>query len=469
MNTDSLNKNKNEVCVRYLDAYPDLLPLHKNNRSRYPFLLESVARGTPQARYDILFAFPGETLVQYQSGTEPDENILSKFDALWKKSEQSSHCYVDVPFTGGWFTFLSYELAAIIEPGLKIPYSNTGNSKGTPLACFTRVPAAIIRDHQLKRIVLVAEHGNKGMLDKMQFDVFSGLQSVTDQHTDKPMDNVSLDIVEEDNKNYLASVEKIKRYIVDGDVFQVNLSRLWHTTLPENKNAADLYSSLRTSNPAPFAGLASYENFSIISSSPERLVMVRNNQVETRPIAGTRPRSQDPAQDESRTQELISDPKERAEHIMLIDLERNDLGRVCETGSVRLDELMVIETYSHVHHIVSNVCGKLKQGATPADVIRAVFPGGTITGCPKIRCMQILAELEKAPRGAYTGSMGYINLDGSMDLNILIRTMVLDGDKLELRAGGGIVMDSEPAKELLETRAKAQGMLAALGGEQYEL
>jgi len=161
--------------------------------------------------------------------------------------------------------------------------------------------------------------------------------------------------------------------------------------------------------------------------------------------------------------ELMSDPKERAEHVMLIDLERNDLGRVCEPGSVTVDELMVLESYSHVHHIVSNVCGHLRKNVTPGQVIRAVFPGGTITGCPKVRCMQILAELEQSTRGPYTGAMGYINLDGGMDLNILIRTMVLTGDQLELRAGGGIVADSVPDRELNETRAKARGLLLALG------
>ena len=160
--------------------------------------------------------------------------------------------------------------------------------------------------------------------------------------------------------------------------------------------------------------------------------------------------------------ELIANPKERAEHVMLIDLERNDLGRICEPGSVEVDEMMVIESYAHVHHIVSNVRGRLRAGITPGSALRAVFPGGTITGCPKVRCMEIIAELETSPRGAYTGSFGYLNRDGSMDLNILIRTMVLHGTRLRLRAGAGIVADSEPEAELDETRAKARGLLEAL-------
>jgi anthranilate synthase component 1 len=193
---------------------------------------------------------------------------------------------------------------------------------------------------------------------------------------------------------------------------------------------------------------------------------VRNGIVETRPIAGTRPRSDSPAADAVYSDELLAHPKERAEHIMLIDLERNDLGRICVPGSIEVNELMVLESYAHVHHIVSNVRGRLREDILPGEVIRAVFPGGTITGCPKVRCMEIIAELEQTARGAYTGSMGYINRDGSMDLNILIRSMVSRGNRLQLRAGAGIVADSVASAELEETRAKARGLLRALGLDQ---
>jgi anthranilate synthase component 1 len=185
---------------------------------------------------------------------------------------------------------------------------------------------------------------------------------------------------------------------------------------------------------------------------------------ETRPIAGTRPRGEDDASDRDLSVELISHPKERAEHVMLIDLERNDLGRVCMPGSVEVDELMVVESYAHVHHIVSNVRGRLRPEVLPGDALRAVFPGGTITGCPKVRCMEIIDELEPLARAAYTGTFGYINRDGSMDTNILIRTLQLDGPDLCFRAGGGIVADSDPAAELQETRAKARGLRLALEG-----
>ena len=267
---------------------------------------------------------------------------------------------------------------------------------------------------------------------------------------------------EDDPNEFLEAVRRIGRYIRDGDVFQVNLSRAWRGRLAQGGTVANLYRRLRLHNPAPFAGLAVWRDQAVISSSPERLVRVRAGLAETRPIAGTRPRGAAREADLAYASELLVHPKERAEHVMLIDLERNDLGRVCMPGTVRVNELMVLESYAHVHHIVSNVQGQLYSGVTPGQVIRAVFPGGTITGCPKVRCMQIIAELEGAGRGAYTGSMGYLNHDGDMDLNILIRTLVSDGSRISLRAGAGIVADSVPEQELEETRAKARGLLLAL-------
>ena len=189
---------------------------------------------------------------------------------------------------------------------------------------------------------------------------------------------------------------------------------------------------------------------------------MRDGVASTRPIAGTRPRRHDHSDDVVRLQELLSHPKERAEHVMLIDLERNDLGRICDAGTVQVDEFMTLESYAHVHHIVSNVRGRIRSDVTPGQAIAAVFPGGTITGCPKVRCMEIIAELERLPRSAYTGSMGYLNRDGSMDLNILIRTLEIHDDRVTLRAGAGIVADSDPVRELEETRAKARGLIRAL-------
>jgi anthranilate synthase component I len=277
---------------------------------------------------------------------------------------------------------------------------------------------------------------------------------------------------EEDPRAYLARVRRAKEYVRAGDIYQANLSRPWEVRIggsaahAQAAPAAALYQRLCAANPAPFAALAQWRGVAILSSSPERLVRVVGRRIDTRPIAGTRPRSRRPGGDRDEMTELAAHPKERAEHIMLIDLERNDLGRVCEPGTVRVDEFMTIESYTHVHHIVSNVSGELKGEVTPIGALRAVFPGGTITGCPKFRCMQIIAELEGAGRGAYTGSLGYLTRDGRLDLNILIRTMSLSAQHLTFRAGAGIVADSDPERELEETRAKARGLLAALEGPE---
>ena len=215
---------------------------------------------------------------------------------------------------------------------------------------------------------------------------------------------------------------------------------------------------MKKANPAPFSALIQYENFSIISSSPERLFSVNDRVLETRPIAGTHPRGKGNL-DKTQKDNLISHPKEIAEHVMLLDLERNDMGRVCEYGSVFVNEIMTLETYPFVHHIVSNIKGKLRKNVGIKGVVKALFPGGTITGCPKVRCMEIINELEQMPREAYTGSVGYISQNGKMDFNILIRSFIHEGDTLSFRAGAGIVYDSIPKKELAETRHKAAGLL----------
>jgi anthranilate synthase component 1 len=270
------------------------------------------------------------------------------------------------------------------------------------------------------------------------------------------------DLEEEDPERYLTAVTRALEYIAAGDIYQANLSRCWRARMSADVDPSDLFRRLRKTNPGPFSGIASFTDRTIVTSSPERLVRVRNGRVETRPIAGTRPRGADEASDAALVSELRAHPKEQAEHVMLIDLERNDLGRICEAGTVEVDEFMTIETYAHVHHIVSNVRGRLRADVTPGEIIKAVFPGGTITGCPKVRCMQIIGELEGVARGAYTGSLGYLNRDGSMDLNILIRTLEVMNRDVLLRAGAGIVADSVPERELQETRAKARGLLRAL-------
>lgn len=431
----------------------NLLALHRANPQRYPFLLESVA-SSDSSHFDILFAFPQETLTlshdeKLTGYSDVDGNdFLNNLSHWWESRRDNAINCEYLPFSGGWFLYLGYELSKQVEPTLKL------KSSSTPIAYATRIPAAILYDHKDDSTYYICEE---------QFDYIAQLKSDAKQaeqffHTSL---STLCKIKEEDENQYLNSVKKVKQYIIDGDVFQVNLSRLWKMD-GSDVNSVELYQKLRETNPAPFSGLAIHNNFSIISSSPERLISVKNGLAQTRPIAGTRRRELDKEKDQTLKDELIAHPKERAEHIMLIDLERNDLGRICTPGTIKVDELMILESYAHVHHIVSNVCGELKEGILPGEIIKAVFPGGTITGCPKVRCMEIISELETEARGAYTGSMGYLNHNGDMDINILIRTITLENNTLSFRAGAGLVADSVPQAELEETRHKARGLLLAL-------
>lgn len=437
--------------TRQLDNTYDLLALHRVNPQHYPFLLESVAHGTISSRFDILFAFP-ESEIRLDLHNPESVDFLAGLDEQWDTLREQNNEERELPFSGGWFLYLGYELAAQIEPSLSLPLANDE----LPTACAVRIPAAIINDHLLGKAFLVAEPGREGLLDEINLDLFRCGGATFNSG------KLSINLSEEDPDQYIDGVNRIKQYIVEGDVFQVNLSRSWNGELQSTESPDNIYQRLRDRNPAPFAGLAVIDDVAIISSSPERLVRVSEGWLETRPIAGTRPRGNHDQADQALREELLAHPKEQAEHIMLIDLERNDLGRVCIPGTIEVNELMVPESYAHVHHIVSNVRGRLRDGVTPGEIIRAVFPGGTITGCPKVRCMEIISELEAVGRSAYTGSMGYLNHDGSMDLNILIRTIIQQGNAICLRAGAGIVADSVPEKELEETRAKARGMVLAL-------
>ncbi len=461
----TLNSSTPGYVCRRLATVPDLVALHARDPQRYPHLLASVAQGTPRARYDILFAFPGDTLaldstlqLSRNDRAQGRGDFLDALDAEWRRlsvTAAGDGPEEDMPpFTGGWFVYLGYELAAQIEPTV----GAIRHDAVFPVAFATRMPAAIIIDHVAAQTLLVCE-------TERAAEILPALEA--DARTAAVMPAEALEtgpVEEEDPARFIEQVRQAQEYIRAGDVFQVNLSRRWRIPLRAPASAASLYRRLCAANPAPFAGLMTLDRErAVISSSPERLVEVRGRRVRTRPIAGTYPRSQDAEQDHALSRDLLRHPKERAEHVMLIDLERNDLGRVCRTGSVKVKEFMTLESYRHVHHIVSEVSGELRDDVSPAQVIRAVFPGGTITGCPKVRCMQIIAALEQTPRAAYTGSVGYINRDGSLDLNILIRTIIRNGDEISLRAGAGIVADSIPERELAETRAKAKGMLAALG------
>ncbi|WP_369939858.1 aminodeoxychorismate synthase component I [Xanthomonas medicagonis] len=441
-----------------LPADTDLLALHRLAPQRYPLLLESAASGTAQGRWDMLLIASGEGLrldrdgvTRDLHGAARDGDFLAALDARW----QAERCARDEPrwpFRGGWALLLDYELAAQVEPVLRLPQGPAA----TPTALALRCPAALLRDHASGECVALAEPAHAALLETLLGD----LQALPDA-APLPEWVPPLQVQEDPPPRFVDGVRRILGYLRAGDVFQVNLSRRWSARFAAELDPAALYAQLRRANPAPFAGLFVGHGRAVVSSSPERLVSVRGDVVETRPIAGTRPRA--PGDDEAaRIRELVGHPKERAEHVMLIDLERNDLGRVCAPGSVEVDELMTVESYAHVHHIVSNVRGRLRDGVSPGEVIRATFPGGTITGCPKVRCMQIIAELEQVPRGAYTGAFGWLNRDGDMDLNILIRTAEVDGAQAQFRTGAGIVFDSDPERELDETRAKARGLLRAL-------
>lgn len=262
-------------------------------------------------------------------------------------------------------------------------------------------------------------------------------------------------------KEYLDMVERCKGYISSGDIYQANLSQRLSAYI-KGVDPLNIYRVLRDINPSPFSAFIDTGEMQIVSSSPERLVRLQDGLVETRPIAGTRPRGNDEKENGRLRQELLASEKERAEHIMLVDLERNDLGRVCRYKSIRVDEFMVLESYSHVTHIVSNVAGEIKSGKDAFDIIRAVFPGGTITGVPKIRCMEIIDELEPTARGPYTGSIGYISYTGNMDLNIIIRSFIIKDGWAHVQVGAGIVADSDPEREYYETLYKAEALLKTL-------
>ncbi len=453
------------LIVKTLQNVPDLLALHAGSPERYPHLLSShpsadrgAGRGEQSSdlsRYDILFACPQQTI------QSRDNSFLQLLDQAWLSEkrlaentpEQSASENIALPFTGGWFLYLSYELAQQVESSLHLPEADDG----LPVAFASRFPSAIIIDLHEQQAYLICESAFSDCVAVIESDLSGDV--VLDNYL-TPFEIGPLD--EQNEDDYFQQLKKLHQYIVEGDIFQVNLSRGWKTTLSENVSHASLYHQLIQSNPGPFNALLTLGKRAVISSSPERLIRLQDGCLQTRPIAGTRPRATDGIADTNLSSELLAHPKERAEHIMLIDLERNDMGRVCKPGSIEVNELMVLESYQHVHHIVSNVRGQLREGITPGQLISAVFPGGTITGCPKVRCMEILAELEQTGRGAYTGALGYLNHNGDMDLNILIRTITRNGNKLQFRAGGGIVADSDPVKELHETRVKAKGLIHAL-------
>ena len=358
----------------------------------------------------------------------------------------------ETPFPGGLFGFFSYDLAGQVE---NLPYCAT---RDLPLAdlYLNWVDVTATYDHH-QRLLILATLDDSVDLGHWKEQVIHSQQG--------PPPETPLFLHQEPRgvmtkEEFITGVKRAKDYIAAGDVYQVNLSCRFDAAI--DGSAGELYRRLRLLNPAPFGCLLTFDDVEIISSSPERLVSLRDGIAQTRPIAGTRPRGFTPPEDHQLGKELLGHPKERAEHIMLLDLERNDLGKVCQSGTVVVDELMVLERYSHVTHIVSNISGRLRPDCTAIDLLTATFPGGTITGVPKKRCMEIIDELEPVGRGSYTGSAGYISACGSMDLNILIRGFQRVGNHLSYQTGAGIVADSVPEQEWQECLHKGQALSALL-------
>ncbi len=383
------------------------------------------------------------------------------------------------PFQGGAVGLLSYDFVRYIE---NIPKKAVDDLR-IPDAHFFMADRVIAFDHMHKKSWLIISPGARdtelGYREISHIDWDRAYEEAIEElrvksHELKVKKNLTLKALnsklqtpnsklnyEMSKEQYMDIVKRTKVYIAAGDIFQANLSQRISARIGD-KNPWEIYKVLRGINPSPFAAYADFGDYQIVSSSPERLIRVKDGIIETRPIAGTRPRGSDVMEDELMRAELLLNEKERAEHIMLIDLERNDIGRVSEYGSVVVDELMITEDYSHVIHIVSNVRGILEKEKTCFDVIKAAFPGGTITGVPKVRCMEIIDELEPVQRGPYTGSLGYVGFSGNLDLNIIIRTFLIKGGFAYVQAGAGIVADSDPEREYYETLKKAEALIRTL-------
>jgi anthranilate synthase component I len=424
---------------------PDLLALKSTWPERYPALF--CTRGGEG--WDILFAFPQDLhMLPHGASIQEAKGFFQDLPQPACVAQPVS----GIPFTGGWLMMLSYEMGGVFEPSVGVP----PDAADFPLAWALRIPAAILTDRRCGKTWLIAETGHDGLLEQMAEDLRA--------HPPGPADALPEYWLQEDAPAaFLAGVKRIQSYIREGDVFQVNLSRGWQAAFSNPVSPCVLFRRLRACNPAPFSAVAEVGGWAVVSSSPERLIRLESSgKVMTRPIAGTHPRGETADADNALKARLAAHPKERAEHIMLVDLERNDLGRVCAPGSVKVEALMELASYAHVHHLESTVSGQLKPGVSLFELIRAVFPGGTITGCPKVRTMQIVRELEEAARRTYTGSLGYVNMDGTLDLNILIRSFLVRDRVAWFRTGAGIVADSDPERELAETRAKAKGLLGTL-------
>jgi para-aminobenzoate synthetase component 1 len=441
----------------------------------YSFFLDSSMDPRKLGRYSFVGSNP--FLVMSSRGTEitlvrGDEREVqygNPFDVLGKLLEKYKldHCPAPVPFLGGAVGYLSYDLCHFIE---RLP-STAIDDLEFPESHFAFYHSVLAFDLLERRIWLVStgfpemEEGRRlaqarARLEEMKDWLYSALPA--QELSFEPAEE-SGDILLKSNftpDEYTKTVDRVRQYIAAGDVFQVNLSQRFEADLA--MSPYELFRRLRKANPSPFASYLNFQGVTIVSASPERFLRVQSDLVETRPIKGTRPRGRDPAEDESLAQELVHSIKDRAENIMIVDLERNDLGRVCRYGTVKVTELAILETFPTVFHLTSTIVGRLRQGKSNIDLLKATFPGGSITGAPKVRAMEIIDELEPTKRSVYTGSIGYLSFNGDLDINIVIRTLLIREGKAYFQVGGGIVYDSDPEAEYAETLDKAKALIQAL-------
>ena len=420
----------------------------------YPYLGRfSICAGGPRRLVDGSLAM----------WTPESGEVLSFLRSLIVSSSPNlSNAPQNLPFVGGWLGWLGYDLAWEIE---SLPIQNT-DQLPFPVAFWYEPSSFAVLDHEAQVLWLAVsdELDLPDLLDRLTQNLTN--DPANSKSIDRALDNNAVRFLT-DQSEYEAAIVRAKEYIRRGDIFQTNISLRFETET--SRSSWDIYQALQRINPSPFASYWRSPFGDVVSCSPERLVALDSDRMaQTRPIAGTRPRGQTSEDDLRLAIELRSNEKECAEHIMLVDLERNDLGRVCEFGSVIVDELLAIERYSHVMHLVSNVRGKLRSQFDGIDLIRATFPGGTITGCPKVRCMEIIEELESVRRSLFYGSCGYLDVRGQLDLNILIRTLLYvpnqsGSAQVWGQVGAGIVADSVPSREWYESLQKATAQLKALG------
>jgi len=452
--------------IQWINPFDAFILLKADSPS---FLLESQRGSTKTSRYSFIGIYPEKIIVSKKKETTVfcNGNIESyKGNPLeiirqYIRKRRIENINGLPPFIGGAVGYFGYNIVNLFE---EIPNSTHDDLK-LPDIVLMIADVTVVFDHSDKRTWIIAvpdEHGQN------IHDYNDRIESI-EQRIKKGGDiiyrgryGLKMKIVSNlTKKEYVEIVKQCKEYISAGDIFQANLSQRLSTSV-KGVDPLMIYRILREVNPSPFAAFIDTGDMQIVSASPERLVRLKNGLVETRPIAGTRPRGKDNIENGMLREELLNNAKERAEHIMLVDLERNDLGRVCRYGSIMVDEFMNLESYSHVTHIVSNIKGELEPGRDAIDLLKAVFPGGTITGVPKIRCMEIIDELEPTARGPYTGSIGYISYTGDMDLNIIIRTFIIKDGWAHVQVGAGIVADSDPEKEYQETLYKAEALLKTL-------